>query len=234
MQELYRHVERMNSTSYALTQDCECTIDLHAILREKPEVRNCVFGFQRDMSELFCETYGTTDKWFWPPISPREEMSNEQALLAMVNIFEELCVIEKEDNGKYKLNENAMSRWIIQYGDVLTIKKWNALAYIIVQQMTKLGKEEYVQIMMTAYKCFYKMHDYLHENIHRLQGIFKLFYPSVMQPIQVLLGTKGLRLDCTKGSWTTAEYHTIRILNAYQRIRSKYFAKKGSREIAKK
>ena len=48
-------------------------------------------------------------------------MSNEQALLAMVNIFEELCVIEKVANGKYKLNENAMARWIIQYGDVLTI-----------------------------------------------------------------------------------------------------------------
>merc|ERR1739845_133993 len=92
------------------------------------------------------------------------------------------------------------------------IKKWNSLAYIIVQQMTKLGKEEYVQIMMTAYRCFYKIHDYLHENMHRLEGIFKLFYPAVMQPIQALLGTKGLRMDCTKGNWTTAEYHTIRIL----------------------
>lgn len=29
------------------------------------------------------------DEFIWPPVSPREEMKNEQAMLAMVNIFDE-------------------------------------------------------------------------------------------------------------------------------------------------
>ena len=82
------------------------------------------------------------------PISPREEMSNEQALLAMIEMFEHLCVINKSDDGQYTLNETATSRWIFQYGDVLTIKKWHALGYIILQQMTQLGREDYVNVMM--------------------------------------------------------------------------------------
>mmetsp|Transcript_16324 Transcript_16324/g.29505 ORF Transcript_16324/g.29505 Transcript_16324/m.29505 type:complete len:103 (-) Transcript_16324:644-952(-) len=58
--------------------------------------------------------------------------------------------------------------------------------HLILQQMTAIGKEDYVGMMMKVYKRFIKFHDYLHENIHRLQVIYKFFYGGLIQPIQVL------------------------------------------------
>ncbi len=91
------------------------------------------------------------DEFVWPPVSPREEMKNEQALLAMVNIFEELGMIEKISDSNYKISNTGEQRWIFQGGDVLTIKKWYSLAYLILQQLTSIGKEEYVGMMMKVY-----------------------------------------------------------------------------------
>ena len=48
--------------------------------------------------------------------------------------------------------------------------------------------------MIVAYKRFVNMQDYLHENAHRMQVIFKLFYGGFIQAIQALLRTKKLSL----------------------------------------
>ncbi len=67
------------------------------------------------------------------PISTWEEMPTKQALLAMVNIFDELGMIDKSSRVQYTQGKNALKLLIFQYGDVLTIKKWHALAYTILQ-----------------------------------------------------------------------------------------------------
>ena len=113
----------------------------------------------------------------------------------------------------------------------LTIKKWYSLAYLVLQQMTAVGKADYVGMMMKVYKRFIKFHDYLHENIHRLQVIFKLFYGGFIQPIQVLLGTKKVKLDPTKGSWKKHEWLVIKILYAAKQIRTKIFMKSAGVEL---
>ena len=114
-------------------------------------------------------------------------MATDEALLAMIKIFEELGMITKIGNGNYKLTSMASERIIFQYGDVMTIKKWYRLAHYVLKKVTTIGKEEYVQMMMLVYKRFIKMQDYLHENIHRLQGIFKLFYGGFIQAVQALI-----------------------------------------------
>ena len=90
-------------------------------------------------------------------------------------IFEDLGLIVKTANGNYDIYPLAGSRMVFQYGDVLTIKKWQSLAYVILRQMTTIGKEDYVSTMMTAYQTLVFSQDYLHDNIHRLQGIYKFF-----------------------------------------------------------
>ena len=74
------------------------------------------------MCKRFCEGYAAVDKYFWLPLSPWEEISTEQAVLAMVNVFDDLAIIDKIDNGKYKAGAKALRRSIFQMGDVFTIK----------------------------------------------------------------------------------------------------------------
>ena len=66
--------------------------------------------------------------------------------------------------------------------------------------MTHIGRGDYVKVL-----CFVKDQDYLHENIHRVQAIFHLFYGRFIQEIQALLGKTKTRYDPTKGSWEMHE-----------------------------
>ncbi len=143
--------------------------------------------------------------------------------MAMVNLFDKLEIIDKSSRGQYIQGKNIFKQIIFPYGDVLTIKKWYALVYTILQQTTSIGKEDYVEIMMMVYKQFFKMQYYLHENIYHLQVIYKLFYSRFIQLIQVLLGSKKVNFDPTKGLWKQHEYHMMRNLFAIQRLCTKYF-----------
>ena len=217
--------EPVNGLSDTLAGDVLDTIfaSLNTILKRTPSIRNNVYSFQKDNLKEWNQAYVAVDKFIWLPICPREEMATDQALLAMVHIFEELGMIVKQDNGEYALGDTTPQRMIFQYGDVLTIKKWHNLKYYILKKYTTIGKEEYVSIMMETYKRFVKIQDYLHENIHRLQVIFKLFYGGFIQPIQALLGTKKVKFDPTKGSWKEHEHLTKKIYFALQRIRLEEF-----------
>ena len=97
--------------------------------------------------------------------------------------------------------------------------------------MTSVGKEDYIGMMMKVYKRFIKSHDYLHENIHRLQVIFKLFYGGLIQPIQVLPGTKKVKLDPTKGTWKKHEWFVIKIVYAAREVRTKIFMKSLDKQM---
>ena len=215
--------------SLAATSDARAEIEMNRIetsyvainklFSEKPNMVDNIENYQRDSIRSWNETCDAVDEYYWPAICPREEMSTDEALLAMVNIFEGLGMIEKAEDGNYVLASSACDRLLFQYGDVLTIKKWHSLEYYILRKMTTIGKEDYVTMMMKVYKRFVKLQDYLHENIHRLQGIFKLFYGGFIQPVQVLLGTRKLRFDPTKASWKDAENETIKLLFGLQRAR---------------
>jgi hypothetical protein len=223
IQELIRYEKLMEGPSQIVQQDDHALKRLQEIVNKHPRIKTQADAFQTEMNEMFNSTYQAVDKFIWPKICPREEMSNDQALLAMIKVFEEMLMLEKSHKGRYKIGINALNRHFFQYGDVLTIKKWHSLAFPILQQMTSIGKEDYVLMMMEVYKRFVKMQDYLHENIHRLQGIYKLFYGGFIQGIQVLLRTKKVKFDPTKGSWKSHEYLLMKIFYAIQQVRCKTF-----------
>ena len=65
--------------------------------------------------------------------------------------------------------------------------------------------------------------DYLNENFHRLQGIYKPFWGGFLQPTQVLLASKKIKFDPTKRDWKWHEYHVMKIFFAIQSILSRDF-----------
>ena len=52
--------------------------------------------------------------------------------------------------------------------------------------MIVIGKEEYVEVMMSAYNKLVFAQCYLHENIHRLQRLNWLNVPTVQQLVDAL------------------------------------------------
>ena len=177
-----------------------CSIQKHTGIYEKMANQGQTH-FQKCMLGKWTQSYDAVDRWIWPAITPREEMSTDEAVLAMITIFEELGMIEPTNYGTYTYVKGSENRLVFQYGDVLTIKKWYSLGYYLLRQITTIGKEDYVKLMMTVYNQFAKMQDYLHENIHRLQGIYKLYYGGFLQPIQSLIGSRRVKADPMKGSW---------------------------------
>ena len=168
-------------------------------------LRHNVQEYQRDILRHWNESYDAVSRLMFFPISPREEMTNEEAMLAAIHVMEDLGFLEKVDDSSYKLGKDVSRRLVFQYGDVFTIQKWYTLGFHILRKMTHIGREDYVSIIMTAYDRFIKIQDYLHENIHRLDAIFKIYYGDILQPIQYMIGTKKVGPKPSKGSWGSHE-----------------------------
>jgi hypothetical protein len=196
---------------------------IDSIAKKKPELKTNVTSYQEDSLHYWNETYDAVDQFILFPICPRQEMKNDEAMLGMIEIFEELGVIYKTQNGTYKLSRTAADRVVFQYGDVLSIKKWYSLRFYILRKMTEIGKEDYVQVMMCAYDRFVKVHDYLHENIHRVQLIYKYFYGGFIQAVQALLGAKRIGADPTKGSWKEHKVIVRKMYLVLMRVRMERF-----------
>ena len=117
-------------------------------------LRTNVQEYQRDSLRYWNECYDQASELIFFPICPRQEMTNEEAMLAAIQFMEDLGFIDKVGDDDYKLADNATKRYVFQYGDVLTIQKWYTLGYHILRKMTHIGREEYVTILMTAYDRF--------------------------------------------------------------------------------
>ena len=74
-------------------------------------------------------------------------------------------------------------RKLFQYGDVvLTIQKLQQqLNPGVMEKMTHIGKETQVKTLYALLKkiCV-RNHDYLHENIQRLQVIYKIYFENFL------------------------------------------------------
>ncbi len=55
--------------------------------------------------------------------------------------------------------------------------------------------------------------DYLHENIHRLQAIYKIYYPGFIEICCHVIGAKRVNIKPTKGSWCDHE-NMVQYFNA--------------------
>eukprot|EP00956_Cyclotella_meneghiniana_P023789 scaffold46927_cov56-Cyclotella_meneghiniana.AAC.3 len=198
-------------------------VKINALLAANPQLETNVRNYQVDSLKYWNVTHNHVDKMMLLPICPRDEMKNDEAMLAMIDIMEELAIINKNEKGEYELSSTASSRIIFQYGDVLTIRKWYSLRFFILRKMTHIGREEYVSMILTAYDRFIKIHDYLHENIHRVQVIYKLYYGGFIQAFQALLKAKRIKMDPTKGAWKEHKALLRKIYHAVERVRIEAF-----------
>ena len=240
VQLIYRYIDWLSGTSPSIPMFDETTTSAIALLREMITednmlrdgiLRKNVNEYQRDSLRHWNECYDEASEMILFPICPREEMTNEEAMLAAIQVMEDLGFIDKVGDDDYKLGPNAKLRHVFQYGDVLTIQKWYSLGYHILRKMTHIGREEYVSILMAAYDQFIKVHDYLHESIHRLDVIYKLYYGDIIQPIQYMIGTKKVGQKPSKGSWSRHENMIMKIHIALEKLFMESFMLNVGNEI---
>ncbi len=101
-----------------------------AYMKRWPAKVKRVSNFQEQMIREWTASYDAVDRWIWPAVTPREEMSTNEAILAMIKIFEELGMIKPTRNGSYTYVKGSENRLVLQYGDVLTIKNGTVLDII--------------------------------------------------------------------------------------------------------
>jgi hypothetical protein len=155
--------------------EVKCSILTKIVNRAHESIQH-ITSFQNDMVKLMNPHSDQVDQYILFPLSPRNEMSTAQCLLASIEIHKSLGLVDKAPNHKFATAFDSELRTIIQYGDVMTDDKWYSLELVVLLHLTEIGKEEYVKVVHGAMKRYIQQHDYLHENIHRLQAIYKLYY----------------------------------------------------------
>ncbi len=73
-----------------------------------------------------------------------------------------------------------------------------------------------------------RSHDYLHENIHRLQAIYRIYYPGFIEVCCGVIGAKRVNIDPTKGSWRDHENMALKMASALKHLRLHTFLQQRS------
>ena len=189
------------------------------IIRRDNSILSNVSRFQLNFLEYLNEAYYAVTRYMWMPLLPRDEMNSDELYLASLEILETMGIL---DCKKTRMTTVEGSDWrrIFQYGDVLTIQKLHQLNPSVLRAMTHVGKENHAKMIHSHLNdtCILN-HDYLHENIHRLQAVYKIFYPGFIEACVRVLETKQVGHDPTEGRWKDHEDLTIKIITALKRLR---------------
>ena len=85
---------------------------------------------------------------------------------------------------------------LFQYGDVLTIQKLHQLNPGVMKKITHIGKElDSKTLYFLLNDTCIKNHDYLHENIHRLQLMYKIYFDGFIDACASVIGVKRVGID---------------------------------------
>ena len=96
-----------------------------------------------------------------------------------------------EDNHKFVGEE----RFGLIYGDQLTELQFYSIMAQIKRSLTKIGKEDYVNRLVSAVDCSLVQHDYLHETFHMMQAIYNKYGGGFLQPLVCLMHMKRISGD---------------------------------------
>lgn len=189
------------------------------VLQSDSSLLSNISRFQLNFLEFFNEAYYAVTEYMWMPLLPRDEMQTEELYLAAIQILEEFGVLDASETNITPVPGFDWRR-IFQYGDVLTIQKMHQLNPRILKSMTNIGRVNHAKNIhsMLNETCI-RNHDYLHENIHRLQAVFKIYYPGFIEACARVLETKRVGIDPTEGRWKDHEDLTIKIMSALKRLR---------------
>ncbi len=164
----------MPVSGYRTDIDYEKCRAMVTLLGNDATIATPIRRFQQNCLGYFNESYHSVGQYIWMPLCAKDEMYKEELYLAVIDILEHLGFVDNS-SGNATVLDGGTWRRIFQYGDVLTIQKLHQLNPTFLKQMTHIGKDENVEkIYHLLTKTSMRSHDYLHENIHRLQAIFKV------------------------------------------------------------
>jgi hypothetical protein len=192
------------------------------VLSKDPSLRRRTDKFRVLSMSYFNKSYYCVGEYMLLPLIAKDEMQKDELYLAVLEIMEQLGFLDNSTVESTVLETT--SRRVFQYGDVLTIQKLHQLNPGVLKMMTHIGKEMSGKKMYSLLtKTCLRNHDYLHENIHRLQAIFKVYYPGFIEVCCTVLGTKRVSIDPTKGRWRDHEHIVVKIVSALKELRYSIF-----------
>ena len=143
-----------------------------------------------------------------PPISPEDETTNKGAgkvilsLLALYGILEKTTQTSEEGNPKgLQLAEGYDKRYLVIVGDGLSQVRARTFSNLMQECSNSFGDKHEKSIMIQkALNQIIHVPGDLHGGcFHFLSAVYTLFYGSLIQPIQIMLGWKRIRgSDVTK------------------------------------
>lgn len=186
-------------------------------------------SFQNDMVRLANPMVGTADQFYFHPLHPSNETTNDGALRAIVNGYVNMNLLEELENDTYRFVGDG--RFAFEYGDQLTEQRLCNLKPFVIKSLAKIGYEDYVDNLVKALDSSMIQHDYLHETFHMLEAIYIQYWGAFLQPLAILTGTKRVSGTPLKsGKIIDHHNHLVKIYRAAKRYRSQKFIEKLERE----
>jgi hypothetical protein len=193
-----------------------CRPGIHKAMCFRNELLDHMYPYGRD-----------PDTYIHEPLIGREETSNEGMMLTNASLLEILGLLTKRDGGLFDLGPNATKRCVFLYGDALSISLHSSLHDKILRQITRLGNENYVKILLAAQSRLFVQKGAFHQLMHQLAAIYKQYYGGFMQPFQADNQVKRVNGDPIKGGYQSHEQFARKLYNACNRFLLRSYCKSG-------
>jgi hypothetical protein len=98
----------------------------------------------------------------------------------------------------------------------------------MLQQITQLGNQEYVETLLSAQDPIFIQIGQFHQLMHQLQVKYTQFYSGFLQAMQVANGVKRVNGDPVKGGFQTHKQFSMKCYKAVNRLMLRAFCLSGS------
>ncbi len=200
------------------------------IEKNHPHLRHHISQHQKHFLEYFNESYHAVSKYMWMTLAAKDEMNKDELFLALIEILVQLGFVN-DSSGITTVLDGYELRRIFQYGDVLTVQKLHQLNPLVLKRMTHIGHYASVRRLYALLtNTTLRSHDYLHENIYRLQALYKVYFPGFIEVCCAVISAKRVTYDPTKGTWRDHEQIVIKLVSALKRIQFEVFLSRNQYE----
>ncbi len=127
--------------------------------------------FRGELIRHLYQHYQMQDQYIHFLLIGHDETSNKGMMLTNAALLEHLRLLQKIENGKYLLGDNA-KKWIIYlYRDALLVNLHSLCMIRFLRQITQLGHQEYVEIFLSAQECIFIQKSHFHQLMNQLNSL---------------------------------------------------------------
>ena len=176
--------------------------------------------FRGDLLRHLYPHAGTPDRYIHLPLIGREETSCEGMMLTNASLLEVLGLLTKrlDGSGNFDLGPNVKMRHVFLYGDALSVSLYGSLYDKILRQITQLGNEEYIKILLDAQSRIFVQKGAFHQLMHQLAAIYSQFYGGFMQAFQADSRVKRVSGKPLKDGFQCHHHFAVKLYNACNRF----------------